>query len=119
MSEAVSWLFTVNIKDGQLDAFKALVDEMSATVQANEPDTHIYEMFLSEDGKTCQVYERYANSAATLAHLGNFGEKFGEKFMATVDPAGVLVFGDSSKDVREALVPFGAVHYALIGGFAR
>ena len=119
MSDAVSWVLELTIKDGQLDAVKALAEEMSEATQADEPGATHYEWYLDEDGKTVHIFERYADSAATMVHLGNFGAKFAERFLACLDPARMIVYGDPSAEVRSALAGFGAVHMAQMTGFAR
>jgi quinol monooxygenase YgiN len=119
MSDNVSWVFEVAIKSGELDNFKAVMKDMVEATQANEPNAMNYEWFISEDNKSCHLCERYADSAAVMTHLGNFGEKFAERFMATVDPTRLMVYGNASDEVKEALSGFGAVHLTSIGGFAR
>ena len=119
MSDNVHWLLELAIKEGQLDAFKALMQEMVEATQTNEPDTLNYEWFISEDGKTCHLYERYADSAATMTHLGSFGQKFAERFLAAVEPTRFVVYGNPNDEVRQALSGFGAVHMEQIGGFVR
>ncbi|MEE9209564.1 MAG: antibiotic biosynthesis monooxygenase [Kiloniellales bacterium] len=119
MSEAISWVLELAIKDGQLDAFKALAQEMSDATQADEPGTSHYEWFISEDGKAVHIYERYADSAVLMTHIGNFGEKFAERFLAWAEPTRWLVYGDPSAEVRETLASFGVVHMAQFAGFTR
>ena len=119
MTDNVSWLLETSIKDGELDNIKTLMGEMVGATEANEPGTLNYEWYISEDNASLCVYERYADSAATMVHLGTFGENFAERFMAALEPARLTVFGDPSAEVREALAPFGAAHMAQIGGFAR
>ncbi len=119
MSDAVSWVLEINVKDGQLDALKALAREMSEATQADEPGASHYEWFADPDGMTVHIYERYADSAATMVHLGNFGAKFAERFLACVDPARLMVYGDPSAEVRDALAGFGAAHMTQFAGFAR
>ncbi len=119
MSDNVHWLLDLNIKDGKLDDFKAVMNEMIEATRANEPGTLNYEWFISEDGKSCHIYERYVDSAATMIHLGSFGEKFAERFLAALEPTRFMVYGNPNDEVRAALVGFGAVHMSQIGGFAR
>ncbi len=118
MSDAVSWVLMVNVKDGQLDVFRALMDEMVAATQA-EPGTIMYEWFVSDDGGTVHVYERYADSDATLAHLGSFGANYAERFFAAADATGFYVYGNPSAAAREALAGVGAEFLGPFGGFAR
>ena len=119
MSDAVSWVLELAVKDGQLDAFKALAQEMSEGTQANEPGATDYEWYIGEDGKSVHIYERYADSAALMTHVGNFGEKYAERFFASVDATRWMVYGDPSAEVRETLAGFGVVHMAQFAGFSR
>jgi quinol monooxygenase YgiN len=119
MSEAVSWVLELAVKDGQLDAFKALAQEMSEATQADEPGATHYEWFIDDDGKNIHIFERYVDSAATMVHLGNFGAKFAERFMACVDPTRFMVYGDPSAEVRGAVAGLGAAHMTQFVGFAR
>ncbi len=119
MSNNVHWILEVAIKDGELDNFKALAEEMSAATKANEPGTLAYEWFVSADGKTCHIYERYADSAATMVHLGSFGANFAERLLAIAEPKRFDVYGNPDDQVRAALAGFGAVHFDQVAGFAR
>lgn len=118
MSEAISWILMLDVKEGQLDAFRLLMDEMVASTR-EEPGAEIYEWWVSDDGRRVHIYERYADSDATLAHLGSFGANFGERFFASVDPAGFHVYGIPSNAAREALLGAGAEIMGPLGGFAR
>ena len=68
----VSWVVECSVKDGQLDAFKELMEEMVAGT-SGEPGTLNYEWFISDDGKTVHIYEKYADSAATVTTLKSLG----------------------------------------------
>ena len=118
MSDNVSWIFELTIKPGEFDNFKGLMKDMVAAAH-NEPDTLSYEWFISEDNKSCHLYERYADSAALMTHLGMFGEKFMGRFMAIVEPTRFVVYGNASQEVKEALGGFGAVFMGPFGGFSR
>ncbi len=119
MSDNVYWVLEVAIKAGEFDNFKELMGEMVEATQANEANTLNYEWTISEDGQSCHIYERYADSAATMAHLGAFGEKFAGRFMAAVEPTRFVVYGNPNSEVKEALSGFGPVFMAPFGGFAR
>ena len=79
MSENVYWVLETAIKPGEFENFKALMNEMVEDTQSNEPDTLNYEWTISENNETCHIYERYTDSAATMIHLGAFGEKFADR----------------------------------------
>lgn len=119
MSDYVAWMLELNIREGELENLKALIQEMVESTRANEPGTVNYEWSFDAAEKTCHIWERYADSAAAMAHIGNFGEKFAERFMAALEPTSFTLYGHPSEEVREALSAFGAVHMAPVGGFAR
>ncbi len=118
MSNVISWSLQMSVRDGTLDDAKALVSEMVEATR-DEPGALTYEYFLSDDGSTCHIYERYADSDATMAHLGNFGANFAERFMACFAPTSFSVYGPASAEVRGALEAFGATHYKMLDGFSR
>ena len=118
MTDNVYWMLVVKVNDGKLDEFKALAEEMNAATEL-EPGALAYEWHLDEAGSTCHIYERYADSAATLVHLGNFGANFAERFMALVTPESITVYGSPDEQVRGALAPMGAVLMTQFAGFAR
>jgi quinol monooxygenase YgiN len=118
MSSTVSWNLQLAVRDGQLDAFKSLMVEMVESTRS-EQGTLVYEWFLSEDGTICHLYERYADSEAALVHLGNFGSKFAERFLACADPTALYAYGNPEAQAREVLASFNAVFLGTLGGFAR
>ena len=48
-SNNIHSLLKISIKPGHLDTFKLVMTETVAATEANEPDTLIYEWFISED----------------------------------------------------------------------
>ena len=119
MSDNIFWVLEAAIKEDELGNFKSLMKEMVNATKANEPDAINYEFFISEDGKSCHIYERYNDSAAVMTHLGTFGQKFTDRFMATVKPVRFTVYGNPSDEVKKALGSMGAVFLAPSAGFAR
>ena len=118
MHEEVSWLLELAVKPGQLDSFRALMNEMVESTRA-ESGTLSYEWFVNDDGSVVHLYERYTDSAAVMTHLRAFGEKFAGRFLAAVDPTRFTVFGSPSDQVKEALSAFGPTYLKPFGGFAR
>jgi quinol monooxygenase YgiN len=118
MQGQVSWVLETTVKPGQLDTFKALMDEM-AEGSSTEPHTLNYEWYISDDGGTIHLYEKYADSDAMIAHLGGFLEKWAPRFMSSIDPTRFTVYGDPSHEAREMLAAFAPTYLAPWGGFAR
>lgn len=119
MSDHIFWLLELAIKPGELDNLKTLMNEMVAATQANEPNTINYEWFISEDNKSCHIYERYTDSAAVMTHLGTFGQKFAERFLAALEPTRLMVYGNPSDEAIKALSELGGVFMTPSAGFAR
>lgn len=118
MDDQVSWLLELAVKPGKLDDLRALVVEMVESTRA-EPGALSFEWFLSDDEGTVDIYERYADSAAVMAHMANFGERFASRFLAALQPTRSTVFGPASDEVRSALEALGATHMSFFGGFVR
>ena len=118
MSAEVSWQVELELKPGQRDHFLALTEEMVEASRC-EAGALIYERFVSEDGEAVWVYERYADSAAAVAHLKMFAEQFGERFTGMVSRKRFTVFGSPSDELRNILDGFNATYLARLAGFAR
>jgi quinol monooxygenase YgiN len=50
------------IKEGKIQEYKKLVQDMSRAVEADEPDTINYEFYLNKDETKCIVPETYRRS---------------------------------------------------------
>ena len=118
MSNSVSWNLQLAVREGRLNDSRELMEEMVAATR-QEPGTIGYEWFLSDDGTVCHINERYVDSDAVLAHLGNFGANFAERFLACFEPTSFSVYGDPGSEARAALDGFGAAYLGWLGGFTR
>ncbi|MBV9017520.1 MAG: antibiotic biosynthesis monooxygenase [Alphaproteobacteria bacterium] len=114
MSHEIAWHVELAVRPGQLESFRELTFEMVEFV-ASEPGVLAYERFVSADGATVHVYERYKSSAAAVAHLRNFASKFAERFSAMVDRRRFAVFGVAEPELRTILDPLGAVYLTPFG----
>jgi quinol monooxygenase YgiN len=119
MTNDIYWMLETEIKAGEIEQLKTLMAEMVSTTEADEPGTVNYEWFVSADESTCHIYERYADSAALMRHLGNFGEKFAKRFMSILQPSRMMVYGEPTDEVIAALSGLNAEFMAPLGGFNR
>ena len=118
MGAPIAWLLEVMIMPGQLETLQALMEEIAASTHA-EPGALRYEWLTGDDDRIVHLHEQYADSAATLAHLDTFGERFAGRFLAVVDPTRLTVTGRPSDEVKAALSGFGPTFLRPLGGFVR
>lgn len=118
MSNSISWLVELAIRPGELENFRALTAEMVEVTQS-ESGVLIYERYISPDGKTAYVYERYENPRAAVAHLRAFGEQFGERFSSMVQRRQLLVLGEPTAELRGIMDQMGATYAPFLDGFTR
>ena len=118
MRDEISWQVVLTVKPGELDNFRALTREMVESTK-HESGVLIYERFVSQDERVVYVYERYADSAAAVAHLLAFAKMYGERFVNTVDRRQFTVFGEPTDTLRGILDKFGATYCRLFDGFSR
>ena len=119
MSEQVAWILQLSIKDGEYDNVVALMEEMAAATQADEPGTLSYEWSVNGDKTVCHLYERYTDSAAAMVHMGSFGQNFMKRFFTAMRPTGIFVYGSASDELQGALAGLKPLYMDSIGGFTR
>lgn len=119
MNEQISWLLECDVRDGKGDDLRALAREMVKTTEAEEAGTLDYEWNISADGSRCHIFERYADSAALLAHAATFSEKYSERFLQTLSPVRLVVYGSPNAAAREALADLQPVYMRSLSGFSR
>ncbi len=118
MTDHVSWVFEVAVKPGKIDALRTLMEEMVESTRA-EPGAVAYEWFVSDDESVVILYERYADSAAVLAHSDAFHAKFAARFLDLVEPARFTVLGAPSDEAKATLSVPGRVFLQPLAGFAK
>ena len=118
MSDEISWQLELELRTGRLGPFRTLTEEMVDATRG-ETGALIYEWFISEDGRSIWVYERYADSAAAIAHLRTFAHQFGDRFSRIVTRKRFTVLGSPSDELRSILDGFGAKYLARFAGFSR
>jgi quinol monooxygenase YgiN len=117
MSKQISWRVVLVMKQGQANNFQALTEEMVESTR-KEIGALIYERFATDDDKFVEIYERYADSAAAVAHLQEFRQKFGQRFSSMVERTKFTVYGNPSDELRELLDGFGAAYMRPFGDLA-
>jgi len=118
MGNEIAWQVELAVKPGELENYRALIGKMVEFTET-EPGTLIYEYFISQDGQTIYVYERYADAAAAVAHLLAAGKRFGGRSAHMVEIRRFLVFGMPSAELRAILDRLGATYLAFFAGTHR
>ena len=96
--------------------FLKVTGEMVASAQA-ENGVLAYQRFISEDGQTIYVHERYEDSGAAIEHLRAFVATFDERYASMVERKRFVVFGDPSDELRALLNGYGAPYHRPFGSF--
>lgn len=77
-------IFTINLDvvEGKAESLKMLLDSMVPAVKASEPNTILYQYFMSADSKKVTLIEVYPTSEAAIAHMEAFAvSPFQEEFL--------------------------------------
>ena len=117
MTENIYWIISLKIGDGNVQAVKDIAP-VFCDLTKQEPGALAYEWSLSADGSKLNVYERYVNSDAALAHLANVGPRLPELF-ALASPTGIECYGAASDTFKEAVKDLPVTFYSQFDGFCR
>jgi quinol monooxygenase YgiN len=112
-------MLELHVNEGREHDVEALMTEMVASTETNEPGTMNYEWSFSADGRICHLYERYRDSEAAMVHGRTFGEKFASRFFDVFTPTRFTFYGSPSDDVRELAAPFNPVVMKPAAGVTR
>jgi quinol monooxygenase YgiN len=108
------------IREGKMEEYKKLVQEMSRLVEANEPDTIGYQFYLNRSGTKCIVSEIYSNSEAVFAHSnGVASQTILPKIFNVSRISKFEVYGNPSEELQKVLTSFNPETYSLFTGFSR
>jgi quinol monooxygenase YgiN len=118
MSSEVFWLYEVAVRPGKGDALRDLMAELVLSARS-ESGTITYQWAIDEDGTVAHIYERYADSPSTLAHLAVFRERFAQRFLDAVDPTRLILYGAPDHEIKRALAALRPVFMSPLAGFDR
>jgi len=108
------------IQEGKTEEYKKLVQEMSRSVQTNEPDTIGYQFYLDSSETKCIVSETYANSEAVFAHRNSVASQtILPKIFNVSRISRFQVYGNPNEELQKVLTSFNPEIYSLFTGFNR
>jgi len=116
-SEQVYWVLTVSVDE--LDKFKPIVQQLVTATQ-KEPGALEYEYTVGSDGKTIDIFERYADSKAAISHLvDNFVPNYSKEFLALAKPTRFVIYGSPTDEFKKTVADFKPIYMTPINGFTR
>ncbi len=108
------------IKEGKIEEYKKLIQDMSNAVEANEPDTIGYQFYLNSSETKCIVSETYANSEAVFAHSnGVASQTILPKIFNVSRISRFEVYGNPRAELQKLLTSFSPETYNRFAGFNR
>ncbi|MEM1203736.1 MAG: antibiotic biosynthesis monooxygenase [Acidobacteriota bacterium] len=116
MFENIGWIVEAKIKEGQRDAFEAVMQEIVAETR-KEDGTLNYQYYVSDDGDVL-VYERFETVEAAHVHVSNW-DRFAERWIAAAEPTRMVHLGDLPDDLRQRHAALAPLWLKPFGGFVR
>ena len=98
MTEPILYIDVSDIRPGKLDTVKALMADLVAFVEANEPQLIAYQFFIDDSEQTMTCVALHPHSASMELHMNIGWEKF-RAFGEHIDQRSIDVYGDASENV--------------------
>lgn len=90
----------------------------SKFVRATEPNTYDFGYFISADGKSVNLVEKYYDPADFVFHLNNFeGNDISKEFLSVFTIKKVIIAGAVSDELKAKAEAYGAEVRSQIGGW--
>ena len=120
MTQDIHITLHVTVKEGKIEEFNRLVEEICKAVEVNEPGAKRYQFFLNDDENQYVLNESYVNIEAVLAHLkGAAVQIILPKIFNICKINRFEVFGDVTDELMKTLAQMGGVNYHFLNGFSR
>ena len=120
--QQIDLFYELKIKEGKAQELRAIAREMVSFIKNGEPNTQVYNVYISEDEKLLTYWETHADSEALMFHADRFanGDYIGQVLERT-EGARLCFFGEVSGAMRQWAQKNGfEVEYAnLVDGFRR
>jgi hypothetical protein len=98
MSALILYIDVSDIRPGKLGAVKALISDLVAFAEANEPQLIGYNFFINEPEKTLTCVAIHPDSASMEFHMDIGWEKF-RAFSEHIDQRAIDIYGEASENV--------------------
>jgi hypothetical protein len=102
MPEPILYIDVSDIRPGKLETVKALMSDLVAFAEANEPLLIAYDFFIGETDNTMTCVALHPDSAAMEFHMDIGWEKF-RAFSELIDQRSIDVYGEANENVMARL----------------
>ncbi len=116
MFEHIGWIVEAKVNEGQLESFKAVVEDIVAETR-KEGGTLTYQYFVSDDGDVL-VLERFATIEDAHIHITNW-DNFAERWLAAAPATRMVHLGDLPGELTSRHGALAPKMLKPFGGFAR
>jgi len=110
MNNKIHMVVEIEIADGKSDAMKEVSGQAVQIVKDKEPDTLLFNQYISDDSRSVFSVESYANSEAAIQHLKNATKNI-HIVEGISSIKSLRVFGDVSDELRAMLKAYGSKIY--------
>ena len=114
--ENFGWIVEAKLNEGQLEAFKAVMNSQVDRAKAEE-GTLNYQYYMSDDGDIL-VYERFKDLEAAYIHIENWNDH-AERWIAAATPTRMVHLGDLPQALRDKHAALSPLLLKPLGGFAK
>tara|TARA_B100001109_G_C18521566_1_gene316282 strand:+ start:196 stop:564 length:369 start_codon:yes stop_codon:yes gene_type:complete len=122
MSEQIQVFYELEILDGKSEELREIARQMVAFNEQGEPETLVYNVYISEDKRLLTFLETWSDSSAGIFHAERFATgKFVAQVLERTGAGRLCFYGDVSDDMKTWASDNGfEVEYAnRIDGFVR
>ena len=122
MSDQIQVFYELEVLDGKAAELREIARQMVEFNEEGEPETLVYNVYMSEDGKLLTFLETWANSSAGIFHAERFATgKFVAQVLERTGAGRLCFYGNVSEDMKTWASENGfEVEYAnRIDGFVR
>ena len=103
MFEPIIFIAHQKVKQGKVDEYKKVYQEVGEWMDANKPQTAAHIAYISEDGTEASVVHIFPNIEAMEKHMQNLGD-IGAKAYTLMEIVGFDVYGTPSKMVLDSML---------------
>ena len=118
MPENINLLLELAVNPGRFDDLKTLIAEL-VEANRNEAGMLTHEWAISDDRQVCHIYERFQDSAAVVTHVQSFGTNFASRFFEILKLTRLVIYGEPSVQLKDALAEANPVYMVPFGGFRK